>query len=194
MARAVVISLHLVNTLLLTGAASLTAWWCGGNPLPRLRRAPAIKWLVGLGLGALLVTSMTGAITALGDTLFPVDPTIGVGDGLMARVRGDLSSARHFLVRLRILHPIIAVLTAAYTLWLSNRLMDAERYGERARAWALVATVAILTEVGVGLLNIALAAPGWIQLTHLFVAQWVWIATMLMGASAITPAPSPATR
>lgn len=68
-ARAVVIALHLGNTLALTAFAALTAWR-SSRPmsfgfLPRRRAAFAA------GLALFVVTAMTGAVTALGDTLFP---------------------------------------------------------------------------------------------------------------------------
>lgn len=196
-ARAVVISLHLVNTLILMAAASLTAWWAGGRAetLSRLdtadHRAPSwrspLMALWGVGVLAVIATCMSGAVTALGDTLFPVDPTLG--DGLVDRVRDDLSPAKHFLVRLRILHPVVAIGAAAYTLFLGSVMRRPERPG-RARAWALVLCVSVVAQVLVGLINIALAAPGWVQLMHLTTAQLVWISLLLLGFSAAGSSPS----
>ncbi len=185
-ARALVISLHLVNTLILMAAASLTAWWSGGvqkrfTEVPRDRMISGV--LLGLGIVLLIATSMSGAITALGDTLFPVDPT--TGEGLMARVRDDLSATRHFLVRLRIMHPVIAIVTAAYGLFLGNRFLgDDERAG--TRGWAMILCGAIVVQVLIGVMNIALAAPGWIQLVHLLCAQVVWISLVLLTASKLS--------
>lgn len=185
-ARAIVISLHLVNTLILMAAASLTAWWAGDGHTritipPRAKTVSAV--LLGIGIVLLIATSMSGAVTALGDTLFPVDPT--TGEGLMARVRDDLSTTRHFLVRLRIMHPVVAVVTAAYGLFLGNRFMDAsERSG--VRTWALTLSIAIVIQVLIGLTNVVLAAPGWVQLLHLLCAQVVWITMVLLTASKLT--------
>jgi heme A synthase len=182
-ARAIVISLHLVNTLMLTGAASLTAWWSVGNERPRLRGGHAIKWLVGAGMVALVFTSMSGAVTALGDTLFPVTPTDG--GGLFAHVKDDLSATNHFLVRLRAVHPVLAILTAAFNLWLANHVIGAEALGKGAKRWAILLASMVGVEVLLGLLNVMLHAPGWAQLSHLFTAQVIWIAVLLMGASAL---------
>jgi heme a synthase len=66
--RAIYLSLHLLNTLLLLGALALTAWFSsdgfyfGGRRWPRL-----VIWA--LPIAALV--SVAGAIAALGDTLFP---------------------------------------------------------------------------------------------------------------------------
>src|SRR5690554_193377 len=88
-ARAVVIALHLINTLALTGAAGLCAWWASGGRLPQKGGAKNLQWLFALAITLLVATSMMGAVTALGDTLFPVDPTLG--HGLFDRVRGRAS-------------------------------------------------------------------------------------------------------
>ena len=195
-ARAIVISLHLVNTLILMAAASLTAWWAsdtahGRRAAWRADEAgpvdedlPASTYSLDrvlLFLGALLIiaTCMSGAVTALGDTLFPVDPTIG--QGLMARVRDDLSATRHFLVRLRILHPIIAVVSAAALIFIGNRMLN--RAQGNTRSWALALCTSVALQVLVGLVNIALAAPAWVQLLHLLTAQLVWISLVLLAAS-----------
>jgi len=140
-----------------------------------------------LGLGAIILTSMSGAITALGDTLFPIEPTIG--PGLLAHVRDELSPANHFLVRLRAFHPMIAVLASALLLVLGNHLAGRRDVGPAAPKWAIVLMVAVLTEVGVGIFNVVLAAPGWLQLMHLFVAQLVWISATLTLASVLTASP-----
>ena len=185
-ARAVVISLHLVNTLALVGAAALSAWWAQGRPLPRWpgpgRRTWA--WLLLVGLVGLVATSMTGAITALGDTLFPVDPT--VSGGLVERLRADISGANHFLVRLRIVHPVVAISVAFYLLAVAEGINDKLAHVS-ARRWALALQLTVLANCVLGGLNVALHAPGWLQVVHLAVAQTVWIAALLTTCAALLP-------
>lgn len=180
-ARAVVISLHLVNTLLLTGAASLAAWW-STDPRPVSPRALGSgTWILLAGLLALVATCMTGAVTALGDTLFPVGSEAGTG--LLDRVTDELSPARHFLVRLRIIHPVVAVVAAGLVYgvgaWVRHNARD-DRTPRLARGLQHGA----MAQVVVGLLNVGLAAPGWMQLVHLLLAQVVWIVAVLMTMSA----------
>ncbi len=179
-ARAIVIALHLGNTLLLTASAALVAWWSSERstdvsvPSPRMFAAAVV------GLVLIILTSMTGAVTALGDTLFPVDPT--VGEGLMARLRDDLSSANHFLVRLRIVHPIVAVAAGLYLLVLGH----AARIREEANLsmWGGALFGLVIVQLIVGVVNIGLAAPGWMQLLHLLFAQLVWIAAVMTAVTA----------
>ncbi|MCH9683232.1 MAG: COX15/CtaA family protein [Deltaproteobacteria bacterium] len=179
-ARAVVIGVHLVNTLLLTGAASLAAWWSREETEPAKPLRGAAPWLLATALLALIASCMTGAVTALGDTLFPVDPTAGAG--LFDRVRDDLSSAKHFLVRLRIIHPVVAVVAAGVVYgvgaWVREHATD-----DRTRRLARAMQHGVLAQVVLGILNIGLAAPGWMQLLHLLLAQVVWIAVVLTAAS-----------
>lgn len=176
-ARAIVIAIHLVNTLMLTSAAALVAWWSTGRPIPRLSQGGTLNWLFAAAILSLVVTSMSGAITALGDTLFPVDPTLG--EGLFARIRDDLSPVNHFLVRLRIFHPIIAIIASVYLLALTW-LVRARFPGQQPETWALILSGLVVFQVALGFLNIALAAPGWLQIVHLLLAQFVWLALVLL--------------
>lgn len=182
-ARAIVIAIHLVNTLILTGAATLVAWWSTGAENIKFHRPTRLTWLLLIALLGIILTSMSGAVTALGDTLFPVDPTLG--EGLFARLRDDLSPANHFLIRLRILHPLIAIFAAAYIViitWLI-RLGDSSRQAER---WANITLALVFTQTFIGGINILLKAPGSIQLLHLLAAQTTWIALLILTVITLT--------
>ncbi|MDA1236025.1 MAG: COX15/CtaA family protein [Acidobacteria bacterium] len=178
-ARAVVIAIHLANTLLLTASAAVTAWCAGGRPAPAFRSLAASSF--GPALLLIVAASMTGAVTALGDTLFPTQSTLG--PGLFDKVRGDLGAANHFLVRLRAVHPVVAILTAGWLAKLTAPLAFSLNRGAQ-RTWARWAFTAVVAEVCLGLLNIALAAPGWLQLAHLLVAQALWVCLLLTGVAA----------
>lgn len=176
-ARAVVISLHLVNTLFLTGSAAFVAWWSRGGNVPSLKH-PWSKWL--LAAAALVIfTCMTGAVTALGDTLFPIAPTLG--DGMWSKIRADLAPTEHFLVRLRVIHPFVAILTAIALFALATRARYAN-HSERAHKAALALMVVVGIQTVAGFVNIALAAPGWMQLSHLAIAQALWVILLVMMA------------
>lgn len=187
-ARAIIIAIHLVNTLMLTGATALMAWWSSGRPLPRWHLKTSLTWLLILGLFGLVATSMSGAITALGDTLFPVDPTIG--EGLFGRIRDDLSPANHFLVRLRIFHPLIAVVVAAYLMAISW-LIQVREVPPRIDRWSSITLALVITQTLAGVVNIMLSAPGWMQLLHLLLAQLVWISVLLLTITTLMPAEAP---
>src|SRR5690242_5810726 len=99
--RVVVMSLHLSNTFLLLASLTLTAWWASGNPAIRLSRQGALGYAILLGFAGTLILGISGAITALGDMLFPATT-------LLQGLHDDLAPTAHFLVRLRLLHPLIA--------------------------------------------------------------------------------------
>lgn len=176
--RAIVVALHLCNTLLLTASAAAMAWWAGeprraavAKPGPAPSKAILASMIV-----LLIATNATGAVTALGDTLFPVQPALD--GGLLASVREQLSPAHHFLVRLRIVHPLVAmasvVLVGGALLWLMQlstlRLLK-------------TALHAIAGQAALGFLNIALGAPAWMQILHLLAAQIVWVLVFLTVAA-----------
>ncbi len=182
-ARAVIIAIHLANTLSLTAAAGFAAWWSMGKPVPQNVKGSPLLWLLMAGLAGIVATSMSGAVTALGDTLFPVDPTLG--EGLITRLRDDLSAVNHFLVRLRIIHPIVAIITAFYLLAMTWVVRLRESSGA-AESWATITATIVIAQLGLGFLNIALAAPGWLQLAHLLFAQLVWLSTLFLTATVIS--------
>lgn len=171
-ARAVVIALHLTNTLALTAFAALAAWRSGQAEPPSFLARRRTAFAIALVL--VVVTAMSGAVTALGDTLFPKDSVLRTG--LFAEVAADLSAGNHFLVRLRIVHPALAVVGAGYLLWLLGGVASSNR-------WAEVAMYLVSAEVVLGFLNLGLAAPGWLQILHLLVAQALWMSLILACAS-----------
>jgi cytochrome c oxidase assembly protein subunit 15 len=178
--RAIVVALHLANTMLLTASAATVAWFAGRRTASAARVAGA-AWLC--AIAALVLTNMTGAVTALGDTLFPVQPAL---DGnLWARLRDDLSATQHFLVRLRLIHPLVAFCTALGVAALLLRLM-----ARKAGPLAQLGLGLIALQVSLGFLNVALAAPPWMQIVHLLVAQCVWVAVWLAAVSFWRPSAS----
>ena len=116
-ARAFAVALHLANTFLLVGSLALTAYWASGGSAVQIKGQGLKAWLLGTGLLGMLLIGMSGAVTALGDTLFPVN---SLAEGIAA----DLDPSAHFLIRLRVYHPVIAVLVAGYSLYLVRMLFD----------------------------------------------------------------------
>jgi cytochrome c oxidase assembly protein subunit 15 len=124
-----------------------------------------------IGGVALVLLSATGAITALADTLFP-------------KGGGDLTSAAHFLTRLRIVHPILALTAASAGWWVAGR--GRLPRGKPARALPILVGLMLVT----GALNITLGVPLVIQIIHLALADVLWVAYVLTSAGALAvPAP-----
>jgi len=134
---------------------------------------------LGTVLGFLVIVSMSGAVTALGDTLFPV--TVG-SEGMLDHVLSDLSATQHFLVRLRIVHPVLAILVALGA-WRLALVCTDDAQGETLTL-ARAALIGITLQVLVGFSNIAMGAPGWMQLVHLLLAEMIWVCFLLLFVSA----------
>jgi heme A synthase len=170
---------HFVNTLLLLGAATLTAWW-SSSPAPdhAVEASERDRWLLVAGLGAMLVLGVSGAIAALGDTLFPVD-------SFVAGLERELSTTGHVFERLRIFHPAIAIGTAVLVVWVVNEMAESRngRVGRLARMVGLL----VLGQLALGTVNALLAAPIWIQILHLLLADLVWIALVILAADVLVP-------
>jgi heme a synthase len=173
--RAWYLSAHLINTMLLLAAMTATAWLAAtGTAQFRLARIPRLVW------GALAVTiavSVTGAIAALGDTLFPA---VSLAEGM----RRDFSSASSMLLRLRLLHPAIAILGAAYLIWAAAAMLRGKPEGDTLRSAGARVIALTLFQVTVGALNLSLLAPVWMQLIHLLTADIVWVSVVMLALEA----------
>lgn len=177
-ARAIVLSVHLVNTFLLLTALTLAAWWATTGTRARPRPQGATGWMLSLGLLATLVLGVSGAVTALGDTLFPVN---SLAEGL----RQDLSPTAHLLVRLRVLHPVIAVAVGCYLIFTASVAVSRHPDVRTRRLAGAVGTL-VFIQFGAGALNVALLAPVWLQLLHLLLADLLWIAFVLLAVVVFT--------
>jgi cytochrome c oxidase assembly protein subunit 15 len=172
--RAISISLHLVNTLFLL-ATLVTLSWLSFKPfsfepaLPSARKIfPRDRFFL-IALAVFVILGVSGAVTALGDTLFPAE---SIAHGFQQ----DLAHDSHFLVRLRGLHPVFALVWIMLAFLWSRKLEIPELLG--IRGYLLVA---IVTQFLLGFLNWMLMAPNWLQLVHLLVADLVFITFWLSG-------------
>jgi heme a synthase len=170
--HALFLCLHFGNTLLLLAALALTASWLSNRDgLFGVVRRPYQTIATVLGLVSVMVIGMTGSLASLGDTLFPAD-------SLRLAVAQDFSSSSHILLRLRVLHPIAAVIGSIYVLWLVHAFW---RKRERS-LWTAPLTVALTGQIVLGATNVILLAPVWLQMTHLLAAEMFWILLVLASA------------
>ncbi len=179
-ARGWVMAAHLANTFLLLASLSLAAAWAAPRPGGlALRSHPRLAAAFAAGLAAMLLAGVTGAVAALGDTLFPATT---FAEGL----RSELHSEAHLLLRLRVLHPFAALAAGAVLLALARAAIRA-RPGERVRRTARALAALVVAQLGGGFLNLLLLAPVPMQLVHLALADLLWIALVLLGAEALAP-------
>ena len=173
--RVISISVHLVNTFLLLASLTLTAWWASGGERIVLRGQGLSVWLFALAFLGVMVLGVSGAITALGDTLFPAG-------SLQAGIAQDFAPTAHFLVRLRVWHPLIAILNGLYAVFLGG-LIYLFRATPRIQRLALTLIGLFVAQLVAGMINLGLLAPVWMQLVHLLLADLVWIALVLLAAA-----------
>lgn len=175
-ARALFMGTHLVNTFLLLGALTLTAFHAGApkqaeaSPAQGGGTRPAFAAAL---LGMLLVGA-SGAVAALGDTLFPAST-------LAHALAQDVSPTAHALIRLRALHPFVSIGVGTGLLVLAWRTLRYEVGPARRYAVTVIGLVAAQTLVGA--VNVALLAPIPLQIVHLLLADLLWIALVLLAAS-----------
>ncbi|MGE5648537.1 MAG: COX15/CtaA family protein [Acidobacteriota bacterium] len=170
--RAFYLALHLANTQVLLAVLTLTAWISAGDGL-RLEPA-AVPRALAAALPAVIVVSMTGAVAALGDTLFPAA-------SVRAGIGQDLSPAAHFLLRLRIMHPALAVAAGFFVLFAASSAVR-RRPAARVKRLAAILTGLVLAQLCAGAVNIALLAPVWLQIVHLLLADALWIVLVVLAA------------
>jgi len=175
LARAMVMPLHLANTLVLLACLTLTAHWLSGGAPISLKGRGRHFWTVGVLLIAMIGVGKTGAIAALGDTLYPAHSFL---EGLTA----DVSATASLLLRLRVLHPALGVVVGI-ALMFGLASMPAAASDQRGRNLRLGVTGLAAVQMMLGFVNVWLAAPVWLQLVHLFVADLLWITLVLAAAS-----------
>lgn len=169
-ARAVSVPLHLVNTFLLLGALTMLAWTMTTGR-PTVWQGPHRRPLVIGGIGLVLMGA-TGAITSLAGTLFPAD---SLAEGLAA----DLST-EHFLTTLRVVHPFLAVGVGWYVIWFASRVREMRS--------ARTVSMLVVAQFVFGVLNIVFLSSLWLPLTHLLIADLLWIAWVVLGAELMSEA------
>ena len=178
--RAYSLSAHLINTLTLLACLTLTVWWASGGS--RLRMRQRSSWFAAPGIALAVLVGISGAIAALGDTLFPAS-------SLAAGFRQDFDPASSIFLRLRLLHPLLALITGAWLIFYAEatafRLPSAKRF-------ARILEAAVALQLAAGASNLLLLAPVWMQMVHLLLADLVWISLVLLVAFALQDSSAPA--
>lgn len=170
--RLAIMGLHQVNSLLLSGSVALVVLYSSGlieklqKELPRAAAKPGARWALGF-LILFVVVSVTGAFAALSTTLFP-------SSNLLQGITQDFAPDAHYLLRLRISHPVLATLIGgglALYFWLR-----AQSENNDILRSALLQVAGIFT-LGVvfGYITLFSLAPLWMKVVHLLIAHTVWI-------------------
>ncbi len=176
MGRVVLLSIHLSNTLLLMAALTMTAILLHTGQMWRELgvRGGRKLWAL-LGLTATMVVGVSGSLAALGDTLFP-------SSTLSAAFAQDFAAGSPWLLRLRGVHPGSVLVSAFFVVWL---VAQARRAGAGRLATTVLALLVFQSALGVA--DVVLLAPVWMQIVHLLGADLYWIALIALAARVVWP-------
>jgi heme A synthase len=172
---------HLINTFLLVAFLSLTAWLSAGR-IPRFNWPSKVWVLLAIGLVAILFVGVSGSMASLAHMLFP---STSLGEGIAK----DFDAASHYLLRLRVSHPILSIITAVYLVFLSGWIRKWSADEVNVRFWSNALTVLVAAQLAFGAATLFTLAPIVMQLGHLLLADLVWISFILMSASFLATSP-----
>lgn len=178
-ARIYTMAFHLVNTFFLLTALTLTAWFASGGKTLRLRHRGLISLTTGAALVGTLILGASGAITALGDTLY-----------LQAGITPAESPVVAWLLNVRIFHPLLAVVVFGLVLW-AARVVTAQSTSRLSSRFATWSVGLFVCQLALGTLNVILKAPVSIQLAHLLLSNLIWIMLVLMTATILADVVEP---
>jgi cytochrome c oxidase assembly protein subunit 15 len=108
---------HLLNTFVLLAFLTMTACLASGSPPLRPNVEGKYKIALAVGVAAIFIVGITGSLAALASMIFPSD-TLAKG------IAQDFSATSNALLRLRLLHPISAIIAMCPTAifgWLARK-------------------------------------------------------------------------
>ncbi len=173
--RAPYLALHLTNTLLLLAALTLTAHMLSrrnGYLRGRVRLVAPFGAIASIIV--VLIVGVTGSLAALGDTLFPAS-------SLGAAFAQDFSSTSGWLLRWRWTHPAVAFAAGIFLIWLLVRAAQRHAHWNNRGLSALVLLL-LVAQYALGVLDVVLLAPVWLQIAHLLGADLLWVALVVLVA------------
>ncbi len=143
--RLLFMSLHQLNSFLLTAVCYLLY---KSSDLDKTFK-PSSKLIL------FIIVSVTGAIAALSTTLFPAQ-------SLFQGIINDFQMHSHPFIRLRILHPVLALSVMSYFIYYFYTKNN------------IRFTLEILAAVFVGLITLVSLSPLALKLSHLLIAHLLW--------------------
>jgi len=163
--RLVVMTLHQINSLLLVGSTVALAWVTAKDPIYQWDLK---KLFLHRGLLFLFIfIPATGAWAALSNTLFP-------STDLLQGLADDFSSDSPWILKLRILHPLLATgfcIYWSYFFWNQSE----ETQDPKVKKSSQYLAAFFVAALGFGALTLISLSPVWMKLVHLIMAQLLWI-------------------
>lgn len=172
--RVVMQSVHFTNTLLLLAATTATAVLLG-KPSARFQWTASLRTGLLLALAATVLTGATGSLAALADTVFP-------SPDLRTALAADFAANSPLLIRMRWMHPAAALLATACSILV---IVALQRLGAGRYSRLLAANVFL--QLAIGIADVLLLAPTWLQVLHLLSADVFWISLVVLAVPVLLP-------
>jgi len=173
-ARAGIMSFHVVSTFLLLSAIAMAAMAATGSGRLKLRGQGGLAATLGVGFLGIVVLGVSGAISALGHTLMPVKNVLEVAS----------NPDTFWMVRLQPLHPYLSLAVGLYLALVAGLAIHL-RPSSLVRKSFLIMLVTFGGQLLIGLLNIQLMAPIWMQMIHLVLGDIVFVSLVVAAAGAL---------
>ena len=173
---------HLINSSLLLASLTLTAWYSDGGREIEFRGRGKMIALLGIGVGLLLLAGMSGSVAALSSMLFP-------SETLVEGMSKDFAESSNLLLRLRVSHPLLAIATSVYLIFLSGWIRKAAEGDPAVGRWSNMVSIVALAQLAFGAATFLMLGPIVMQVGHLFLADLLWIAFVLMSANYFASSP-----
>lgn len=167
---------HLVNTFILLTFLTLTAWFASG--VRRIKFNPGLRpaLLIALGVLALLFVGSSGSLAALSNMLFP-------SRSLAEGIAKDFSPTSDLILRMRLSHPILSILSGVYLIFVSGWLKADFNRENEVVWWSKVVSLLVVAQILFGGATLLTLGPIVMQLGHLLLADLIWISFVLLVAS-----------
>ncbi|CAN5550475.1 hypothetical protein BH10ACI2_BH10ACI2_09310 [soil metagenome] len=173
--RPIWMAAHLVNTFILLALITLTARYASGMPSLKFRIPPKYLVAVAIGVLAVFVVGISGSIAALSNMIFPSGTLV---EGLAK----DFSPTSNVLVRLRLLHPVTAIFTSVFLIFLTGWLAKERPSDKKVARWSNILSILVLAQIAFGSATLLMQAPIVMQLGHLFFADTIWISYVIFAS------------
>ena len=167
---------HLINTFTLIAVLSLTAWFAGGGKPFNFNTSRKYLLMLTVAVAGIFLIGMSGSVAALSSMLYP-SSTLSEG------IAKDFSSTSHIILRLRVFHPILSISVGVFLVFLAGWFKAQAKEKASVARWSNVLSILVLIQFASGAITLLTLAPIVMQIIHLFLADAVWIAFVLLTAS-----------
>ncbi|RYG39600.1 protoheme IX farnesyltransferase [bacterium] len=172
-ARATIMGFHVVSTFLLLGCIAVVALLASGAPTVKVKGQGPVAVMILAGLLSTCFLGVSGAISALGHQLQPVDDVL----------KAAMNPATFWMVRVQPLHPLIAASVGLYLALAAGLILHLRPSPlVRQAVYWMVGLYAF--QIAVGALNIWFKAPIPMQMFHLVMADVNFISVIAVGVFA----------